>query len=816
MRASRNRISASRLVTSVNRCGHHPAWCFGMLMAGLLTVSLSSAVAGDWPSFRGPNVDGRSSETGSIPSGDVSLSLGWKVSIGSGYSGIAVAEDHVLTMFSTGEGEKDVIAAYRVDDGREAWRVELGPTYTGHDGSHTGPIATPLVHDGMAYALGAFGELKAIEMKSGKVAWEIDLTKEHGATKPHYGFSTSPIVVDGTLIVEGGVGGSAVAGFDPKTGELRWKLGEDRVSYQTPMPYTMGGRDIVLAPGDTKMFGIDAKKGELLWDFPHGGGGARGAGSMTPVPTGNDHFFMALRDEDSAMMKLASSGGGMAPDTIWEKRTIRNSYNVPIYHDDHVYAYSSRFLTCVDTESGKAAWRSRQPGDGFLIYADGHLVIATKKGGVHLAKASPEGYEERASLPVFADLIWSHPAYSNGQIFVRSLGELARIDLSTSGQMADRGEAQSPKIAGGVFDNFLSKVSSASDKQAVVDEFLGSIEEFPLIEAPNVVHFLYQGEAEDVAVAGDMFGARQERPMQRIPETNLYFYSMRLEEDARMNYVFMKDYEELRDPRNSRKTSTTMVTNDMELSFGRGDELQMSWFSMPKWRHPSFLSPRTTVETLASPAMGGAQVKFELYLPEGYASSRDRYPVIYIHGGKDASERGEFPRAMDALMKDQVKPAIAVFIHTAPRGPQYTNMMIQDLVPHMDKMYRTIAEADARVNYGAGFAALPAITTTFAHTEIFGKVACQSPFIFDSMMPMVTQSVSSNVSNPPMVYMDWGKYDLRNPHEAWDLSDSARKLAAFMKDNGVSFVGGQVNDGTGWSSWKMRTDRWLTYFFPQS
>lgn len=774
-----------------------------------------AAEAGSWPGFRGPGVDGKSTESGSIPEGDFSLKLGWKISIGSGYSGMAVADGFVVTMFSTGEEGKDVVAAYHVDDGREAWKVEVGPTYKGHDGSHTGPIATPCIHDGIVYALSAWGNLVAVNLKSGESIWESDLAKAHSAPKPHYGFTTSPIVVDGVLVVEGGVKDAAVAGFDPGTGELKWTAGEDRISYQTPMPYSMFGKDLLLAAGDNIMFGIDVRKGETLWQFEHGGSGAIGVGSMTPVPTGDDHFFMALRDDESAMVKLVRSEDSVKPETKWERRTIRNSYNVPIHHAGHVYAYSSRFLTCVDASTGKPAWRSRQPGDGFLSFADGHLIISTKAGGVHVARATSDGYEERASLAAFDDLTWSNPAFADGHIFARSLGELARVDLATSGAMVDRRSDQAPMLQGGMFDKFLAEVASAEDKSPVVDEFMRTIDEFPLVEQPNVVHFIYRGDANDVAVAGDMFGARQERPMKRIPGTNFFFYSMRLEEDARMNYLFIKDFEEMRDPRNSRKTSTTMVTNDMELSFGRGDELLMSWFSMPKWKTPGYLAPRLEMHTLACESIGGREVEYGMYLPEGYEGSSKRYPVIYIHGGKDANERGEFPRAMDAMMGDSVEPAIGVFIYSAPRGPQFSGMLVQDLVPHIDKTYRTIDKPEARANYGAGFAAISAVSATFSHRDVFGKVACQSPFIFDSMMPGIQQVISSNVSNPPTIYMDWGKYDLRNPHEAWDLSKTARKFAAFLSDSGVSYEGGEVNDGTGWASWKTRTDRWLQHLFPK-
>ena len=123
---------------------------------------------------------------------------------------------------------------------------------------------------------------------------------------------------------------------------------------------------------------------------------------------------------------------------LWETRAIRNSFNVPIYHEGSIYAYSSRFLTCVDPKTGEARWRSRPPGDGFMILVDGHLVITTKKGSVHIVEANPEKYNELASLKVFDKLIWSHPAFDGDSIYTRSFGEVARVRVTDGATATQR------------------------------------------------------------------------------------------------------------------------------------------------------------------------------------------------------------------------------------------------------------------------------------------------------------------------------------------------------------------------------------------
>ena len=71
--------------------------------------------------------------------------------------------------------------------------------------------------------------------------------------------------------------------------------------------------------------------------------------------------------------------------------------------------------------------------------------------------------------------------------------------------------------------------------------------------------------------------------MTRVPGTDLFYHSMELPSDARANYLFIADYEETEDPRNPRRTSTTLLGKDMEMSRS-GEAMAMSrprvdWFT---------------------------------------------------------------------------------------------------------------------------------------------------------------------------------------------------------------------------------------------
>jgi len=790
------------------------------VVATLLACGVASH-AGDWPRFRGPNADGTSSETGLFrKGGDFGLTLAWKKTLGSGYSGIAVSKGTLVTMFSN--ESSDLMVAFDPKTGNEKWRFEIASTYAGHDGSHGGPLSTPLIDSGRVFGLGPHGKLFAVELKSGKPLWSSDLVAERGSRPPFYGFSTSPIIQDDVLVVQIGSEEGSVAGFDPETGELLWKAGNDAVMHQSPIPFRFQGRRQVVLAGNTNLTGLDPRTGDVLWEYPHGGSGPRGVWSMMPVPAGEGRLFLAHQDEASSMVQLELNDDTVVAKKLWEESSIKNSYNVPIYHDGHLYAFSTRILTCVDADTGKIVWRSREPGDGFMVLVDGHLVIVTKKGALHIANATPDGYHEVASLQLFDDLAWTEASIADGSFYVRSLSELARVDIALGGRATAASRAD--EMLGTAFPAFLAKAAMAGGDQRkkVVDEFLGGHSSFPIVE-DEVAHFIYRGPGEDLAVAGDMIGARQERSMSRLDGTDLFYFSMRLEPDARVNYMFMRDYEAIVDPLNPRRTASIVLTRDMDLNFS-GEETEMSWFSMPEWKAPSFLGEpdadrRGRVETheLESKALEASH-SVDVYLPAGYDDSEESYAVAYVHGGAAAQERGRVPTSLDNLVGKSVAPVIVVFIGTQPppfgSPVPYAQMVVGELVPFIDSTYRTIAEPRGRASLGNGTFGFPTFLCALMQPGIFGKVGTQSPLMFDFALVALQPMLKEAADQPLDIYMDWGTYDLRSEDERWNMGERSRDFAALLGEKGYAPAGGEVADGTGWSSWSNRTDALFGALFP--
>jgi enterochelin esterase-like enzyme/outer membrane protein assembly factor BamB len=775
----------------------------------------------DWPGWGGPNRDFTIAPDVIQANQPFELKLGWKKKLGSGYSAVSVQGNHAVTMFT--DDTFDYVVALNVADGSEFWRFKIDTLWPGRFGSANGSISTPLLTTDRVIALSAAGRLFALDLKSGEMIWETHLVTDHQGILPFYGFTTSPLVLDEILLVQtGGTKGNALSAFDPSTGDVLWMASNDTVQFQSPSLLTTSDGSQFVGITDRALYGLQPGTGKVLWRYEHGGTAhPMGAPSGNLVPASDNRFFFKNTGRGSVLLSIEYASEMYQVEEVWSTNAIKASYIVPVYHDGHIFGYNSRIFTCVDTGTGKRVWRSREPGDGLPIVVDGHLFVITKNGTLSAAPASPEGFNEIASLDLFDDIVWAPASFAQGRLFLRSMSEIAAVDIvSTASQQVAR-QSTAGRIPGSRFAKFVEKVEAAENKKALVDEFMAEQKDFPIIESDDLVHFVYRGEANDMALVGDLVGWRYDWPMHRLEGTDLFYYSSRLEPDARLTYKFMKDLQApLVDSLNTRSLRS--------MFFGPA-----SWFSMPKWSPPDYLEQSTDsrtgrIDSLKFESSDGAIARtLEVYLPPGYDSSDETYPVAYIHGGQIAKALGQMTTSLDNLIGKRIKPVIVVFLPSFFRDPtggymeyigdyrdQYTQMLAEEVVPLVDRSYRTEPDAENRANIGHLMNGYMALHSTLKHPDVFGKVSVQSIWWDGKEQQRQRDLITSSKNANLQIYFEWGKYDLRSPLESVDVVEGGRSVARLLEEGGHSFSGGEVNAGTGWGSWKNRTHQVFETFFP--
>lgn len=802
---------------------------FGLALSTVLPMSVS---ADDWPSIRGPHFDGSAAFSDPemedrISAGPLRLKVVWKQPIGSGYSGVVKSGEQIVSAMADVSLGQEFVFAMSADSGEMLWKTPTGPVMKGANGSFDGPVATPAVDHSRAYHLSPFGILAAYSLEDGHVVWQHDLTKEFTAQGNFYGFGASPIVQRDVVIIPAGSADGAVMGFNAVDGKVLWKAGSDRASFQSAVAVDIEGKSTIVAAGDTTIFAIEPTTGELLWSRPHGGASGDSAWSLIPVPLPGGAAFLNDHKDGASAIGLRRDHA----DDVWSGREIRNSYCVPVMSGGVLCSYSSRFLVGVQPDTGERLWRSRSPSNGFLATVADRLVVATLDGTLHVGDVSKTGFDEVAMAKVFDTgiensdgLLWSLPSVAGNTVYLRSLGAIARVDI-LPGQDESAVVTDDPET-GPNFAAFLKQVHLSHDKSAIIDAYL-SDKTTPIIEGDDV-HFVLRGDYQDVAVASEFYGVRQERKMKRVADTDLFYLVAKVPQASRLSYVFFADYQPIVDPKNDRTTTSSLLSGEMEPSFAKAaPPLTLSWFDkgediggLPNYfdQPPSHLAGAIVETSIRSDKLD-ASVDLTIYLPPGYSENVEDYPVVFVHDGEIAIEQGHQTAIVDHLIQTEaIRPAIAVFIHRRFYPMQgangYAEFFASELLPKIELDYRVSDDRRDRASLGGGFGGTLALMATLPISDQIGILGCQSPFAFEMMHPIFDQLIKLP-NERCQALIQWSRYDFRNPKENWNMALQAEVVAKMLENGGHSVTTTVVPTGSDWVSWRTQSEKMWQFLVGQ-
>lgn len=776
-----------------------------------VVMLVPSVVAEDeWPHSRGPAFDGAVVAAGTFDAEGIALDLAWRVPLGSAYSGIAISDDLVVTMFAAADA--DWVAAFDVEKGNKVWSYSLGEITKGHDGSDDGPLSSPVIGGARVYALGARGRLVALSLDDGELVWSKQLEQEFGSEAPDFGFTTTPLYEDGVLIVQtGGSKGRGIVGLDPKTGATLWSHGDNAVDYQSPSVMTLAGKRQIVAASDKKITGLSADGGDVLW--VHELGEDDRTRSTTPTFVGDDRFLIFMGG-GVVVYRVSKSKSGFDVEQLYRSKALGGqTYAPPVYHDGHVYGFRGQILTCMNASSGERVWRSRPPGGDGLIVVDGHLVIFGSKGNVVVAEATPEGYRERSRTQALDGSSLTWPAFADDRVFVRNLDEMAAVAIS-------RGGGSKPAMATATdtdFGRWVGEVEKSDEPQKLVDAFFATQSQIPVVEGEWVTFVFQGGAASDVAIQGSMSDTENADPMVRIEGTDLFYRTYQLEPGGRWEYHFQIDFEEWKtDPGNERTVPPVDGDDTMSEIVAAGYELG-SHLDEPK-------GPRGRTEkfTLESEALGYDK-KITVWLPPAYDADGADYPLLIVNDGTAWLERGMMITSLDNLVGTSVAPVVVAFVE--PYGQwwleaggsttnEYVEMQVAELLPELDERYRLTDAPESRAMMGNLFYGFSAAYAAVKHPDVFGKVGLQSVYMGLGFGDELTAMLQNGAGSSVIFYLDWNRYDSRNLDRGWDIAADSRRLNELLEGGGYTVTGGEVLDSVGWGGWRNRTDNVLIALFP--
>ena len=387
----------------------------------------------DFPRFRGANGDGLVNPTKllDLKWGEANAPRKkWQHPCGGGFSALAVAGNVAITLEQREADE--AIVCYDRDTGGQRW-VYAYPAAFRHFTGH-GPRATPTISDGRVYSLGATGHLVCVEGKSGKPLWTRNILDDAGAKAVTWGMTSSPLVVDGLVVVNAGIdpknnAGKAVIAYRAKDGEIAWASGTHPAAYSAALVATLAGRPQVVLFDDAGVGGYGLESGTELWRFPwpsHTDGNV----SMPLTFEGDRVFISSETGKGCAMLRVQRRGEAFEAVELWANNNLCTRYSNPIRMGNAIYGLSSGYLVCLDIETGKRYWRSRQCyKNGQVIGVAGTVLVQTEDGEIVSVTADPRKLTVQGRFKVFDERAWNTPALAGRWLYLRNEAEMACYEL---------------------------------------------------------------------------------------------------------------------------------------------------------------------------------------------------------------------------------------------------------------------------------------------------------------------------------------------------------------------------------------------------
>jgi len=418
-----------------------------LLAAGLLLTC--TATASDWPTFRGPNRDGISKETGlrqEWPK-DGPPKVWTSKNLGLGFGAPVVSGRRIFGM-GTRDG-KDGVWALKEGDGSELWFSPFADPRPSNPNS--GPSGAPSVADGKVYATSSNGKLVCLNAADGKRAWGVDYA-DFGGRASGWGFTESPLIDGEKVIVTPGSRQATMVALNKDTGKEIWRT-ETKTGAggaggdSSPVKTTVGGIPmyVVLLGKPGGVIGVHADTGKLMWQYNES---ALGGTAQIPMPIVKDDlvWFSTSYSGGAALLQLVPEGTDKVSVKIVKsyERKLMNHHGGMVLVGDYIYfghGHNAGQPVCVELKTGAIKWGPENSprganGSAAVVYADHRLYFRYENRMMVLIDPSPEGLNVVSSfrLPEPDERShaqsWAYPVIANGKLYIRDQKVMYCYDIA--------------------------------------------------------------------------------------------------------------------------------------------------------------------------------------------------------------------------------------------------------------------------------------------------------------------------------------------------------------------------------------------------
>jgi outer membrane protein assembly factor BamB/ABC-type phosphate/phosphonate transport system substrate-binding protein len=380
----------------------------------------------DWAEWRGAGRAGRVSWLpATLPAKKI---VRWKqVLFNEGLGGVAVAGDRVVVGDRDSADQEDVFHGLDRATGERVWTVRY-PAAGKLDYGNS-PRATPLLHDGRAYLLGAFGHLHCVHLADGRIEWQRHLRNDfHADAELVWGACSSPLIVDGRLIVNPGAREASLVALDPATGTELWRSAGAPPAFASMVVGEVAGRRQLVGFDKESCGGWDPATGTRLWRHV-----PRVAGDFnvpTPILLGDR---VAVVSENNGARLIGFDPAGV-PAVVASFPPLVPDMHTPVVTAGRLFAVNRGKAYCLDAGDLTPVWTHADralKGHVSLVASADRVLALTAVGELMLLDAHADRFEPLARQRLFErDVsLYAHPAVADTAIYVRGPRNLLCVAL---------------------------------------------------------------------------------------------------------------------------------------------------------------------------------------------------------------------------------------------------------------------------------------------------------------------------------------------------------------------------------------------------
>jgi outer membrane protein assembly factor BamB len=422
-----------------------------MLTAATIAAALALAAgtlgAENWPQWRGPFLNGSTTETGLPESFSPTENVVWSVPMpGPSGSTPIVWGDRIFVSSTDAAAETTLAMCLDAADGKTLWKYATGKDRKVPRNNMAS--ASPIADGQTVFFYYGTGWLFAYDFK-GKTLWARDLETEYGHNAHMFGYSSSPLLFDGRLYVTAmrnqrqdayrqappGDAPSYLLALDPKTGKNLWKAdrptearGEAQESYGTPMPYERDGRAVILLFGADALTAHDPAGGKELWRWE--GYNPRRINHWriipSPVVAGDVIFVPGPKHSTGYAIRPAAVDRLGDNPIAWTLEKRVPDASTPLLYQGRLYVLDDdrRVISCLDPADGTVKYEQEIGMKGVIrasvTGADGKLYVLSETGEAAVLKAGDEFKVLSRSQMADDGLTRSSIVAAGGRLYVRT------------------------------------------------------------------------------------------------------------------------------------------------------------------------------------------------------------------------------------------------------------------------------------------------------------------------------------------------------------------------------------------------------------